>query len=153
MCTLCEVQLASRYSRVKIRDAKAEDARAAAQVLRRSISDLCVADHGNDPVILAQWLSNKAPDIVALRMTAPNKLGSRRCRFERKPSAPCRHRSTAADKFSSERLSALTGVGVGGASSLSMTAVVMVSCGYGAGGRRRELARTPTGLRTVIYTR
>src|SRR6266446_6460118 len=72
MCTLCEVQLASRYSRVKIRDAKAEDARAAAQVLRRSISDLCVADHGNDPVILAQWLSNKTPEIVASWMTAPN---------------------------------------------------------------------------------
>jgi len=46
-----------------------------------------------------------------------------------------------------------TGAGVGGASSLSMTAGVMVSCGYRRGGRRRELARTPTGLRTVIYTR
>jgi GNAT superfamily N-acetyltransferase len=57
---------------MKIRDAKAEDARAAAQVLRRSITELCAADHGNDPVILAQWLSNKTADIVASWMTAPN---------------------------------------------------------------------------------
>jgi GNAT superfamily N-acetyltransferase len=57
---------------MEIRDAKAEDARAAAQVLRRSISDLCAADHGNDPVILAQWLSNKTPEIVASWMTMPN---------------------------------------------------------------------------------
>jgi GNAT superfamily N-acetyltransferase len=72
MRTLWEVQPAPHYSRMKIRDAKAEDARAAAQVLRRSISDLCAADHGNDPVILAQWLSNKTPDIVASWMTALN---------------------------------------------------------------------------------
>jgi GNAT superfamily N-acetyltransferase len=57
---------------MKIRDAKVDDARAAAQVLRRSISELCAADHGNDPVILAQWLSNKTPDIVASWMTTPN---------------------------------------------------------------------------------
>jgi GNAT superfamily N-acetyltransferase len=57
---------------MKIRDAKVDDARAAAQVLRRSITDLCAADHGNDPAILAQWLSNKTPDIVASWMTAPN---------------------------------------------------------------------------------
>jgi GNAT superfamily N-acetyltransferase len=43
-------------------------------VLRRSISELCTADHGNDPVILAQWLSNKTPEIVASWMTAPNNL-------------------------------------------------------------------------------
>lgn len=57
---------------MEIRDAKAEDARAAAHVLRRSISDLCAADHGNDPVILAQWLSNKTPEIVASWMKMPN---------------------------------------------------------------------------------
>ncbi len=60
------------YSRMEIRDAKADDARAAAQVLRRSISDLCAADHGNDPVILAQWLSNKTPENVASWMAMPN---------------------------------------------------------------------------------
>ncbi len=57
---------------MEIRDAKADDARAAAQVLRRSISDLCAADHGNDPVILAQWLSNKTPENVASWMAMPN---------------------------------------------------------------------------------
>jgi GNAT superfamily N-acetyltransferase len=57
---------------MEIRDAKAEDAGAATQVLRRSISHLCAADHGNDPVILAQWLSNKTPEYVISWMTAPN---------------------------------------------------------------------------------
>ena len=38
--------------RVKIRDATPDDAEAACDVLRRSISELCVADHGNDPAIL-----------------------------------------------------------------------------------------------------
>ena len=29
--------------------------------MRRSISELCVADHGSDPQILAKWLANKNP--------------------------------------------------------------------------------------------
>lgn len=48
-----------------IRDAKAEDSIAACEVVRRSIIELCVADHLADPVILAQWLANKTPDNVA----------------------------------------------------------------------------------------
>jgi GNAT superfamily N-acetyltransferase len=48
---------------MEIRDAVAEDASAACQVLRRSIAELCVADHRNDPAILARWLSNKTPEI------------------------------------------------------------------------------------------
>lgn len=56
---------------MEIRDAIAEDAPAACRVLRRSIAELCVADHGNDPAILAQWLRNKTPDIVASWMTLP----------------------------------------------------------------------------------
>ena len=32
---------------------------------RESISQLCVADHGNDPAILNAWLANKTPEIVA----------------------------------------------------------------------------------------
>jgi GNAT superfamily N-acetyltransferase len=47
-----------------IRDAVAEDAPAACQVLRRSIAELCTADHRNDPAILARWLINKTPEIV-----------------------------------------------------------------------------------------
>ncbi len=50
---------------MEIRDAVIEDAPAACAVLRRSIVELCVADHGNDPVILRRWLANKTPDIVA----------------------------------------------------------------------------------------
>ena len=55
---------AARTNRVGIRDAAPEDAVAACQVLRDSISQLCVADHGNDPAILKMWLANKTPEIV-----------------------------------------------------------------------------------------
>ncbi|TAI65551.1 GNAT family N-acetyltransferase [Bradyrhizobium sp. Leo170] len=44
---------------MQIRDALPEDARAACMVLKRSIAELCEADHRNDPSILAQWLGNK----------------------------------------------------------------------------------------------
>ncbi|HEY3919787.1 MAG TPA: GNAT family N-acetyltransferase [Stellaceae bacterium] len=47
-----------------IRDALPEDAAATCRVLRRSITELCTADHGNDPAILAAWLANKTPEIV-----------------------------------------------------------------------------------------
>ncbi len=47
---------------MEIRDGQAEDAPAASEVLRRSIAELCVADHRNDPIILARWLSNKTPE-------------------------------------------------------------------------------------------
>ena len=50
---------------MEIRDATPRDAEAACDVLRRSISELCAADHGNDPAILGRWLSNKTPEIVA----------------------------------------------------------------------------------------
>jgi GNAT superfamily N-acetyltransferase len=50
---------------MEIRDAVTEDAPAACEVIRRSITELCVADHGNDPTILMRWLSNKTPEIVA----------------------------------------------------------------------------------------
>ena len=42
-----------------IRDAKLEDAVAACEVARRSIAELCEADHGGDPEIVARWLANK----------------------------------------------------------------------------------------------
>jgi GNAT superfamily N-acetyltransferase len=50
---------------MQIRDATPEDAAAACDVLRRSISELCTADHGNDPAILGAWLGNKTPETVA----------------------------------------------------------------------------------------
>lgn len=46
---------------MKIRDAVAEDAIEACEALRRSITELCVADHRNDPDLLANWLRNKTP--------------------------------------------------------------------------------------------
>jgi len=45
-----------------IRDATEEDALAACDVMRRSIAELCIADHRNDLVILGRWLSNKMPE-------------------------------------------------------------------------------------------
>jgi GNAT superfamily N-acetyltransferase len=57
---------------MEIRDAAAADAAAACEVLRRSISELCVADHGNDPAILTRWLSNKTPPIVAGWIAQPD---------------------------------------------------------------------------------
>lgn len=48
---------------IEIRPARVQDATAACEVLRRSITELCVADHRNDPDILNPWLSNKTPDV------------------------------------------------------------------------------------------
>jgi hypothetical protein len=44
---------------VQIRDAVPEDASAACEVLRRSISELCGAVHRNNPEILTQWLKSQ----------------------------------------------------------------------------------------------
>jgi GNAT superfamily N-acetyltransferase len=56
---------------MEIRDAAAADAPAAAEVLRRSIVELCQADHGNDPAILAEWLANKSAEMVAHWIAQP----------------------------------------------------------------------------------
>ncbi len=56
-----------------IRPALAADAEQAASVLRRSISELCVADHGDDPGVLGQWLRNKTPDTVRVWIEAPDR--------------------------------------------------------------------------------
>ena len=50
---------------IEIRIAVAEDAFAACDLLRRSIVECCVEDHRNDPAILAAWLGNKTPEMVA----------------------------------------------------------------------------------------
>jgi GNAT superfamily N-acetyltransferase len=49
---------------MEIRDAVPADAAAACEVIRRSITELCVADHRNEPAILARWLANKTSEIV-----------------------------------------------------------------------------------------
>lgn len=56
---------------MEIRDAVPEDAPSACEVMRRSISELCGADHHNDPMILGRWLANKTPDIVASWIVNP----------------------------------------------------------------------------------
>jgi len=47
---------------MQIRRATAEDADAACRILRRSIVELCDADHHGDAETLAQWLANKTAD-------------------------------------------------------------------------------------------
>ena len=55
-----------------IRDATPADAPAACETMRRSITELCTADHANDPDILQRWLANKTPENVAAWITNPN---------------------------------------------------------------------------------
>jgi GNAT superfamily N-acetyltransferase len=54
-----------------IRDATSDDASPACIVLRRSITELCAADHRNDPAILARWLSNKTEAIFCQWLAQP----------------------------------------------------------------------------------
>jgi GNAT superfamily N-acetyltransferase len=55
-----------------IRDAISADAEAACEVMRRSITELCKADHHNDPKILAAWLANKQPRIFEAWLAEPD---------------------------------------------------------------------------------
>jgi GNAT superfamily N-acetyltransferase len=47
---------------VRVRAAVIGDAEEAAMLLRRSIAELCTADHQHDPATLERWLSNKTPE-------------------------------------------------------------------------------------------
>lgn len=57
-----------------IRDAVPEDASAACRTIRRSIAELCAADHHNDRTILRKWLSNKTPEIFKTWIKPYNSL-------------------------------------------------------------------------------
>jgi GNAT superfamily N-acetyltransferase len=59
---------------MKVRDAVPEDASAACEVMRRSITELCGADHHDDPAILERWLSNKTPEIFRSWIRSDNGL-------------------------------------------------------------------------------
>ena len=59
---------------MEIRQATIEDAPAACEVLRRSIVELCIADHHNNPAILERWLANKTPGIVASWIANPGNM-------------------------------------------------------------------------------
>jgi GNAT superfamily N-acetyltransferase len=50
--------------RVTVRQAEPKDAHAAAEVLRRSITELCVADHRGDLDTIEKWLANKTPQNI-----------------------------------------------------------------------------------------
>jgi GNAT superfamily N-acetyltransferase len=50
---------------IRIRPASPADAGAISRVLIRSIGQLCHADHGGDPHLIARWTANKAPASVA----------------------------------------------------------------------------------------
>jgi GNAT superfamily N-acetyltransferase len=47
---------------VSVRPARADDAAAAVDVVRRSITESCAADHGGDAQTLERWLANKTVD-------------------------------------------------------------------------------------------
>jgi GNAT superfamily N-acetyltransferase len=55
-----------------IRDATPDDAEAACDVMRRSIKDLCVADHRDDESVVEAWLANKQPEIFRRWLTEPD---------------------------------------------------------------------------------
>jgi GNAT superfamily N-acetyltransferase len=59
---------------MRIRHAVPEDAPAACDVMRRSITQLCVADHRNDPAILERWLGNKTPEVFRSWIRPDNSL-------------------------------------------------------------------------------
>lgn len=42
--------------------------------MRRSITELCIADHGNDATVLQRWLSNKTPEIFRSWIQPTNSL-------------------------------------------------------------------------------
>ena len=50
---------------ISIRPATLDDAPAMSAVLIASITELCVADHKNNPDALASWLANKTPAGIA----------------------------------------------------------------------------------------
>lgn len=56
-----------------VRPANFEDAEEVALVLRRSIRELCVLDHGGNANTLEEWLSNKTAENVRLWIEAPDR--------------------------------------------------------------------------------
>ncbi len=65
---------AGRGVRMEIRVARTEDAEQACRVLRRSIQELCHADHNGDAARLADWLFNKTPENMAAWIRNPQNL-------------------------------------------------------------------------------
>lgn len=57
---------------VSIRQAEQHDADAAMGVVRRSIVELCIADHHGDEGTLARWLANKTPETFQSWLSNPD---------------------------------------------------------------------------------
>jgi len=57
---------------LNLRPAQPSDAVAAANLLRRSIIELCATDHQHDEATLARWLANKTPDFVQRMLAHPD---------------------------------------------------------------------------------
>jgi GNAT superfamily N-acetyltransferase len=57
---------------MEIRDAVPEDAPDGCVILSRSIAELCVADHKNDPAILTRWLGNKTVENFVAWINQPD---------------------------------------------------------------------------------
>jgi GNAT superfamily N-acetyltransferase len=58
--------------KIKVRPAEQADAAVAVDVVRRSIQQLCVADHQGDPATIATWLANKTPENFLLWLANPD---------------------------------------------------------------------------------
>lgn len=56
------------------RRASATDAVDVCEVVRRSISELCIEDHCNEPDVIAAWLANKTPLKVASWIEDPDNV-------------------------------------------------------------------------------
>ncbi|MCV0426469.1 MAG: GNAT family N-acetyltransferase [Roseibium sp.] len=56
--------------------ANSMDADEIALLLRRSILELCIGDHGNDPENFEPWLKNKTPDNVERWISGNNRMFS-----------------------------------------------------------------------------
>src|SRR5574343_1734661 len=63
--------MSSEIRSLEVRPAEVSDAVAACTVLRRSIAECCAQDHKQDPAILAAWLGNKTPEMVASWFASP----------------------------------------------------------------------------------
>jgi GNAT superfamily N-acetyltransferase len=60
---------------IYVRPARPSDASVALDVLRESITKLCVEDHRNDPETLQRWLSNKTPTQFARWLSDEDRHG------------------------------------------------------------------------------
>ena len=56
---------------IRVRPAEAADVPAMSRVLTASITELCAADHRNDPAALAAWTANKSEAGVAAMLSQP----------------------------------------------------------------------------------